>query len=238
MCEVCLNNITFAYGSEPVLENISLQVAAKDFLMIFGPNGAGKSTVLKIIAGILAPDRGEVLINGQVAKAARLGGLVSYVPQNYGKNTADFPITVSEVVELGLIAGTRQKRQPKKVVKHIVEHMLELVQASDLRDRRIGELSGGQQQRVMVAMALAGNPGLLLLDEPTSGIDYAASQRIYELLGTLNKNLGITVIMVSHDIEKAAAWATNVACINRGLCFLGNSQEFRATHSQGRHMWY
>lgn len=238
MNDVKANHISFSYGNNPVLEDVSITVAAGEFLAVFGPNGAGKSTLLKIIAGVLSSDKGEIEVCGQSLLKARRSGLISYVPQNYGKNTSDFPITVAEVVTLGLISGKNTQLCTKKAARHIVEHMLELVQAADLGSRRIGELSGGQQQRVMVAMALAKNPRLLLLDEPTSGIDYEASHRIYELLGTLNKNLGITVIMVSHDIENAAAWASSVACINRGLCFLGNSEEFRITHEQGRHLWY
>ncbi|CUH96212.1 hypothetical protein P22_2301 [Propionispora sp. 2/2-37] len=235
---VKVNHISFSYGSNPVLEDITMTVEDGEFLAVFGPNGAGKSTLLKIIAGVLLPDKGKIEVCERELLKARRNGMISYVPQNYGKNTSDFPITVAEVVALGLVSGKYSYGYRKKVSQHIIEHMLELVQAADLRDRRIGELSGGQQQRVMVAMALAKNPKLLLLDEPTSGIDYAASHRIYELLGTLNKNLGITVIMISHDIKNAAVWATSVACINRGLCFRGNSEEFRITHEQGRHLWY
>jgi zinc transport system ATP-binding protein len=116
--------------------------------------------------------------------------------------------------------------------------MLSLVGADGLSNRRIGELSGGQQQRVMVARALAGNPELLLLDEPTSGVDYAASNRIFQLLGQLNHNLGITVIMITHDIAQATQWATKVACINRGLCFYDTSDRFRKEHAQLGHLWF
>lgn len=236
MCEVNLTNVSFAYSRQPVLANVSMTIAAGEFLAVFGPNGAGKSTLMKIIAGLLPPDTGLVQVGGKSVAAAQQQGLIRYVPQNYAKNTVDFPITVEEVVALGVVSSN--KVPSRQAVQHIVGHMLTLMQIPQLRKRRIGELSGGQQQRVMVAAALAGNPRLLLLDEPTSGIDYAASQKIYELLGELNRNLGITVIMVSHDIDKAAHWVTQVACINQGLCFLGSSEEFRATHAQGRHSWY
>lgn len=238
MCEVDLFRVTFAYERETVLSDISLTVAKGDFTAVVGPNGAGKSTILKIIAGILSPRAGTVSVCGETVMVARSKGMISYVPQNYGKNIVGFPATVEEIVRLGIAAAPRSKGCPVHAVEHIVNHMLELVGCQDLRKRRIGDLSGGQQQRVMVARALAGNPDLLLLDEPTSGIDYEASTKIYELLGHLNKRLGVTVIMVSHDIDKAISWANKVACINRGLCFYGNSQDFNSNHLGARHLWY
>lgn len=238
MFEVKLENIDFAYDYNVVLKDISMTINKGDFVAVVGPNGAGKSTMLKIMAGLIKPTRGQVSIGGKDMSIARVHGLIGYVPQNYGKNVLGFPATVTEIVSLGLTLGASKVRQNHQAAKHIVSHMLELVGAEKLHDCRIGELSGGQQQRVMVAMALASNPELLLLDEPTSGIDYAASARIYDLLGTLNKNLGITVVMVSHDIDKAISSANKVACINKGVCFYGSSQEFNETHAQARHLWY
>lgn len=238
MCEVKLSEISFSYNNNIAIENISLTISQGDFVAVVGPNGAGKSTMLKIMAGLIKPTRGQVSIGGKDMFTAKGHGLIGYVPQNYGKNVMGFPATVKEVVALGLTLGPVATRENQQAAKHITSHMMELVGLEQLRDRRIGELSGGQQQRVMVAMALAANPQLLLLDEPTSGIDYEASTKIYELLGTLNKNLGITIVMVSHDIDKAVLWANKVACVNRKLCFLGSSPEFDATHAQARHLWY
>lgn len=237
MC-VKLFKVAFAYNRDTVLNDISLTIERGDFTAVVGPNGAGKSTILKIIAGILSPLSGIVTVGGRTVSEARAKGLISYVPQNYGKNIIGFPATVEEVVQLGIAAASSNKGCVRHGAEHIVNHMLELVGCQDLRNRRIGDLSGGQQQRVMVARALAGNPELLLLDEPTSGIDYEASSKIYELLGHLNKNLGVTVIMISHDIDKAITWANKVACINRGLCFYGNSQDFNSSHLGARHLWY
>lgn len=238
MCEVKLSDIHFSYNNNVAIENISLTISPGDFVAVVGPNGAGKSTILKIMAGLIKPTKGQVMIGEKDIFTAKSHGLIGYVPQNYGKNAMGFPATVKEVVALGLTLGSTAAKKNRQAAKHITNHMMELVGLEQLQNRRIGELSGGQQQRVMVAMALAANPELLLLDEPTSGIDYEASNRIYELLGTLNKNLGITVIMVSHDIDKAVSYANKVACINRKLCFFGSSQEFDATHAQARHLWY
>lgn len=239
MFDLTLSDINFDYDHTAVLKDISMTIAKGDFVAVVGPNGAGKSTLLKIMAGLIKPLHGQVKIGDQDISTARVQGLIGYVPQNYGKNVMGFPATVTEIVSLGLTLGASSgPRQNHQAAKHIVNHMLELVGVDRLRDRRIGELSGGQQQRVMVAMALSSNPSLLLLDEPTSGIDYEASARIYDLLGTLNKNLGITVVMVSHDIDKAINSVSKVACINKGLCFYGSTAEFDATHAQARHLWY
>ncbi|HWQ61940.1 MAG TPA: ATP-binding cassette domain-containing protein, partial [Negativicutes bacterium] len=144
---------------------------------------------------------------------------------------------VEEIVALGLVAG-RSRQMKKEAARYVVDHMLKLVGAEALRGRLIGELSGGQQQRVMVARALAGNPGLLLLDEPTSGVDHDTSTRLYDLLGELNRNLGVTVIAVSHDIDKVTRWASKVACINHGLCYYGDAVEFRRDHANSLHLLY
>lgn len=231
---VKLSNVRFSYDKDVVFEGLSLAIDQGSFTAVIGPNGAGKSTILKIIAGLLTPQAGTISISDKTVRDARYDGLIGYVPQNYGKNISGFPATVEEVIRLGTLAG-RNPSYSKSAVCHIVDHMLQLVGCQEIRKKRIGELSGGQQQRVMVARALAGNPKLLLLDEPTSGIDYEASAKIYELLGQLNQNLGVTVIMVSHDIEKAIKWADKVACINRGLCYFDESKEFNINHLQFRH---
>ncbi len=237
MAEINLHNITFGYNTEMVLNNITFSVAQGEFVVAVGPNGAGKSTLLKIMAGLIEPLAGHVLIDNQTVYTAARQGILGYVPQHYAQNTAAFPATVEEIVALGLVNYSSLLKKDKGA-RHIVRHMLELVGMDKLKDRRIGELSGGQQQRVMVARALAGNPQLLLLDEPTSGIDYAASAKIYELLGQLNSTLGITIVMVSHDIENATHFASKVACINRSLCFFGDSEQFHSSHATMRHLWY
>lgn len=236
MADIHIDNITFGYNAEQVLHNVSFAVKQGEFVVAVGPNGAGKSTLLKIIAGLITPQSGQVRIAGEKIQTAARKGRIGYVPQHYAQNTAAFPATVEEIVTLGL--ANSQGTVTAKGANHIVNHMLELVGAQTLKGRRIGELSGGQQQRVMVARALAGNPELLLLDEPTSGIDYAASAKIYELLSQLNSTLGITVIMVSHDIENAIRFASKVACINRTLCFFGDKAEFQANHAAQSHLWY
>lgn len=237
MYDIKLTDVTYSYGDNTVLRGLSMAVAAGEFIAVVGPNGAGKSTMLKLVAGLLRPDCGQVTVAGRTADEARAAGDIGYIPQNFARNTADFPATVAEIVALGLVSG-RKKNLSRDAARHIVDHMLAMVDLGDLRDRRVDELSGGQQQRVMVARALAGNPRLLLLDEPTSGVDFDTSTKIYGLLGELNKSLGITVVAVSHDIDKVTRWAGRVACINKGLCFLGDCAEFRRVHAQEPHLLY
>ncbi len=236
MCNVAVRNVFFGYPGVAVLDNITLDIPTGEFVVVVGPNGAGKSTILKLIAGLIFPTKGEVTIGGQPVAQARQNAVLGYVPQNYGRNIAGFPATVEEIVSLGLV-GSKTKNSSIGA-RHIIDHMLHMVGMSEYRHRRIGDLSGGQQQRVMVARALAGNPELLLLDEPTSGIDYEASTRIFDLLGDLHRSLGITIVMVSHDIDQAVVHATQVACVNRGLCYYGNSDDFRRNHIESGHLWY
>lgn len=235
MSEIKLDNISFTYTDRPLLANVNMQIASGEFIVILGPNGSGKSTLLRLMTGLIQPLQGTVTIEGIPVNDFRKTGKLGYVPQNYAKNAA-FPATVEEIVSLGLVA--QKTRLSKMAARHIVGHMLTLVGAAELAKRNFGELSGGQQQRIMVARALAGNPGVLFLDEPTSGIDPEASAKIYELLNYLNTSLGVTVVMVSHDIEMATKWASKVACVNYGLCYFGASQEFRAHHGRYPHSWY
>lgn len=235
MGHISLEKICFSYQEQAVLKEISLEIDSGDFVVIVGPNGAGKSTLLKIMAGLLQPQSGTVSLDDASLSKAQRSSRIAYVPQQYSAHTPGFPATVEEIVALGAVQGHNTTKQGRR---HIIAHMLELVGATNLAKKRIGELSGGQQQRVMVAMALAANPQVLLLDEPTSGIDYEASGKIYALLKELNRNLKITVIMISHDMEKALQYADKVACINRGLCFYGASEDFDFSHIQTKHSWY
>ncbi|MBP2653809.1 MAG: Sulfate-transporting ATPase [Firmicutes bacterium] len=236
MFDIAIKNVSFAYGDNKVLSDLSLTVAAGDFVAIVGPNGAGKSTILKLIAGLVRPADGVVQVGGKVVRDACYSCEIGYVPQHYANNTAGFPATVEEIVALGL-TSSGSKRVKREGARHIVKHMLDLVGLEGLNHRLVGELSGGQQQRVMVARALAANPGLLLLDEPTSGVDYETGTKLYGLLGEINRNLGITIVAVSHDIDKVTRFANKVACINNGLCFYGDSTEFRHNHAGAPHFF-
>lgn len=215
-------SVTFAYpraggnGVRPAIENITLSVRAGERLGILGPNGGGKSTLLKLTLGLLRGYSGRIRIFGLDPDHARRQGLIGYVPQRIEAELA-FPVSVRQVVQMGAGAGLSAFQGLPRERRDAVDRALELVGASDLRDRPIGKLSGGQLQRVMIARALAARPRLLLLDEPTVGIDVAGQQKFADLLRTLHERLGLTIMIVSHDIRTIAAGCDRVACLSRTL---------------------
>ncbi len=209
-----VNNVSFAYESETVLEQVTLAVEERDFLAIIGPNGGGKSTLLKLMLGLLKPDTGTIEVYGKVPSKSL--SLIGYVPQNTNVNT-DFPIKVIEVVLMGHVGGKRPLWGYGKDEAACAMGALREVGMEAYADRKIGDLSGGQRQRVMIARALCAHPRILLLDEPTASIDTKGQKEIYELLKKLNNTM--TIIVVSHDISVILEYATKAAHINRYLTY-------------------
>lgn len=209
---ISLRDVSFAYGDTLVLEDINLDIREYDFLGIIGPNGSGKTTLLKLILGLLKPDSGTIRIRGQLPVRAR--GHIGYVPQ-FANFDPDFPAKVLEAVMLGLLRESPPFGPFRKQQRVKARNALAKVNATELEDRRVGELSGGELQRVLVARALAGEPEVLLLDEPTASIDYKAEENFFDLLRRLNTE--VTIAMVSHDIGFIASQVNRVACLNRRL---------------------
>lgn len=209
-----LKNVWVYFDSKVILENVNLIVREKDFLGVIGPNGGGKTTLLKVILGLIKPDRGEVKVFGKSPEKSRK--YIGYVPQ---KSIFDqyFPITALEVVLMGLCNKKKIFERYTKEDIEKAEKALELVEMLEYKDMQIGELSGGQQQRVFIARALVSEPRLLLLDEPTVGVDILIQEEFYELLKELNKNMAI--IMVSHDISAISIYVKQIACLNRKLYY-------------------
>lgn len=193
---VKIDQVSFRYNRELVLEDITLDIRRGEFLGIIGPNGSGKTTLLKIILGLLKPTKGKVWVFDPHK--------VGYVPQKIGSQILAYPITVEEVVGMAAKKGD-------------IEEGLESVGIADLRHVLVGELSGGQQQRVFIARALVSKPELLILDEPTGGVDTGAQVNFYELLRKLNRELKLTLILVSHDIDVVANEVTTLTCLNGKL---------------------
>jgi zinc transport system ATP-binding protein len=221
-----LDKVTFYYGERIVLDQVSLTVFAGDFLGIVGPNGSGKSTLLKIIAGLLKPAGGSVRIFGAERESLRRETRIGYVAQNVSSFNQGFPATVGETVLSGLTASLGLLRRPGRREKRLADETLAGVGLADFRDRLVGELSGGQQQRVFIARALVAMPALLLLDEPTVGVDVDARERFYELLAALRRERGLTLLMVSHDVGVVAEQVQSIACLNRKLYFHGPPAQF------------
>jgi len=209
---ISIHNLNFAYTGTPVLENIQLDVAEGDFIGIVGPNGGGKSTLLKLMLGLLQPESGELRIFGQTPR--RSVERIGYVPQ-YANFAKDFPISVWETVLLGRLTPRRWFGGHSQKDKRLAEQALRETEIWELRARPIGALSGGQLQRVLIARALASQPDILLLDEPTASVDVRAEKTIFELLRHLNQRM--TIIVVSHDVGFISDYVNRVACLNRKL---------------------
>ena len=229
MSIININNVSFAYDKQMILENINLNVEEKDFLAIIGPNGGGKSTLLKLILGIITPQKGSisVLSKGPSKSLTHIG----YVPQNTNINT-DFPIKVIEVVMMGHVGGKKPLFGYGKDEIMCAMGALEQVNMQEFAHTKIGSLSGGQRQRVMIARALCADPEILILDEPTSSIDISGQRSIYELLRVLNES--ITIIVVSHDISVILEYANKAAHVNRTLSYHDISDKKQTFHTHGK----
>ncbi|WP_245984824.1 metal ABC transporter ATP-binding protein [Biomaibacter acetigenes] len=227
---VKLTDVTFAYNGTPVLENINLSVQVGEFLALIGPNGAAKSTLMKLMVGLLKPKAGEVRLFGQDIKRFCDWNRIGYVSQQAAHVNTAFPATVEEVVSSGFYSGFGKLFDSKKR-QEAVEHAMKLTGISELSRRLVGELSGGQRQKVFVAKALVKNPEALFLDEPTTGIDAASQQEFYNLLMDLNRNEGITVVIITHDIGAAFGKAKKIGCVrDKGVYIHENTNEVTQEH--------
>lgn len=206
-----VRNLDFSYEKTPVLSNVNFSVNRGDFLAIIGPNGGGKSTLMKLIVGLLKPSAGEVRVFGEKVPSKKVS--LGYVPQNTNGNL-EFPITVEETVATGL---PHFRPDPPKV-----RELLETVRMEAFSKRRLGELSGGERQRVLIARALASEPQILFLDEPSSNIDAKGQEDLYGLLAQLNAKM--TIVIVSHDLMVLSRHVKSVACVNREVHFHSGSE--------------
>lgn len=219
-----LEHVCFSYGAERVLDEVSLRVERGDVLGLIGPNGSGKTTLLRILLGLFRPSCGHVRLFGTEVAAFRRWERVGYVPQKAAFN-ARLPAAVSEVVISGRSGRAGVGRRFAAADREAARRALDLVGLTSLHDKRISELSSGQQQRVLIARALVSGPELLLLDEPTFGVDVDAQEQFYSLLHRLNREEGVTLILVSHDIGFVTREVSRLACLNRTLVFHGSPEE-------------
>jgi zinc transport system ATP-binding protein len=223
---VDISRVDFAYGPRGtrggqrpsrVLEGIDLTVDRGTTLGLIGPNGGGKTTLIRLLLGLLEPTAGTIRVDGlPPAKAVRRGDVIGYLPQN-PRTTSNFPLSVRQAVRLGLAGKTGMLRAYRNDDLAFADGLLERVGIADLADEPVGSLSGGQVQRVYIARALAPRPRLLLLDEPTTGIDPAGQQRFIEFIQGLKVDLGLTVVFVSHDLRAVSAISDRIACLNSSL---------------------
>jgi zinc transport system ATP-binding protein len=213
---VKLEDVWVYYDDVPVLEGVNLSIEKDDFLGIIGPNGGGKTTLLKVILGLVKPSQGKVTVLGSTPKQNRK--FMGYVAQ-YSMFDRDFPINVWDVVLMGRYGKAGLAKRFNDEDRKIALKALETVEMLDYKDRQIGRLSGGEQQRVFIARALVTEPKILLLDEPTAGIDMPMQTEFYELLARLKQR--IAIVLVSHDISAVSVYVEKIACLNRQLYYHG-----------------
>jgi zinc transport system ATP-binding protein len=214
-----VDRVSVRYGDTLVLESVSLAVEQGEFLGIIGPNGSGKTTLLRVMLGLLRPTSGSVRLFGEALGSFREWRRLGYMPQ---RTTFDgtLPVTAAEVVATGLVSGLGFRRTGPDERRKVTES-LALVGMEKHARTRMGVLSTGQQQRVLIARALVSDPELLLLDEPTASIDVEAQSSFYTLLRSFNRERGVTLVIVSHDIGVVAQEVSRVACLNRHLLSCG-----------------
>jgi zinc transport system ATP-binding protein len=223
---ISLDHVSFAYDQQLILDDVSFAIHKGDYVGLIGPNGGGKSTLLKIMVGLLKPDRGSVQLFGQPLSQFKAWPKLGYVAQNIVRLHTNFPATVKEVVGMGLYGKKGFFKSLNETDYAKISETLAVVDMSEFEDRLIHELSGGQQQRVYIARALVSEPEILFLDEPTAGVDVQTQENFYALLRKLNQEHHLTLILVSHELELVANEADEFACVNQKLTYHGPPAEF------------
>ncbi|WP_123622049.1 metal ABC transporter ATP-binding protein [Halorubrum sp. CSM-61] len=224
--------LTFGYAAAPVVEGVDIRVERGEYVGIVGPNGSGKSTLLRLLLGLHEPDSGSAELLGHPARAFAERERVGYVAQDVTEDEKRMPITVSEVVLMGRFPRAGFGRVTAEDREHARE-ALRTVGIEHLADRKITALSGGQRQRTYIARALAGEAELLVLDEPTVGVDAESVEAFFELLDGLVAD-GMTVLLVEHDIGAVVEHASRVVCLNREVYFDGDPVAFAESDALGR----
>lgn len=214
------NDLYVKYDGREAVEGLTFNVARGDYLCIIGENGSGKSTVVKALLGLVKPDRGSIEFFGDVRRRG-----IGYLPQQTAIQR-DFPASVSEVVLTGCIPRKKMIPFYGAAERHRALEAMERIGITDLSSRPYRELSGGQQQRALLARAICAADELILLDEPVSGLDPDASAEMYSIIDDLNKKGGVTVIMVSHDMEAVRRRATHVLHMRNEPLFFGKAEDY------------
>jgi zinc transport system ATP-binding protein len=214
-----VKGLHFGYGSLTLLDDINVDVNTKEIVAVVGPNGSAKTTLVKLMLGLLTPKKGEIkLFNKDITKF-RQWDKIGYLSQRASSFNQSFPATVREVIGSNIYWGINPFGISKEAREKKIDDALNIVSMRYLKDKIIGNLSGGQQQRVFIARALVNKPQLLILDEPTSSIDYRSQVEFYKLLTELNRDMDITVVMVTHDIGVVSKQVDNMICVGGGKAY-------------------
>jgi zinc transport system ATP-binding protein len=226
-----LSGVDFGYTATPVVEDITLSIEQGEYVAVVGPNGSGKSTLMKLMLGLLRPDEGVARIFDEPSHKFDDGERIGYVAQ-HASASKDMPITVREVVKMGRFPHVGFGMLSSEDWE-IVDDALDTVGMSDFANRRVTQLSGGQRQRAFIARALASEADLLVLDEPTVGVDAESVEAFYDLLESLNEE-GITILLIEHDLGAVTDHAERVICLNREVYFDGPTSEFVDSNALAR----
>jgi len=221
-----VKDLCFSYGTLEVLCEVNFAVQKGDYIGLVGPNGSGKTTVIRIVLGLMQPDKGAVSLFGTSPSAFGDRHKIGYLPQKMTNFNPFFPATVKEIVSLGLFS---KRRFPKRIAKDdeaLINEAMALTDVLDIKDAMIGELSGGQQQRVLVARAIVNKPELLILDEPTTALDPEAREKFFQVLHDLNLRKNVTVILVTHDIASIGKYASKLLYLDKKIVFYGSFEDF------------
>ncbi len=226
-----LENVRVAMDGHLILEDITFSVEPGRFVGIIGPNGAGKTTLLKVILGLLQPTSGEVRLFGRKpSQTLRKGNYVGYVPQRSALDR-DLPFSVMDVILMGRVGAVGPLKWFGKKDRADAEKNLRRVELLEYADRPIGELSGGQMQRALIARALScGDPKMLILDEPTVGVDIPHQLDFYQLLSNLRQEMGLTILVVTHEVAIISKHADRMICLNRTMHLHCNPLEMMHYH--------
>jgi zinc transport system ATP-binding protein len=231
-----LEHVSFAYPSGPsVLRDVSLEIESGEFVTVAGPNGGGKTTLLRIILGLEEPRSGRASLYGEPAESFRSRFRLGYLAQRTTLGI-DAPATVGEVVAAGRVARRGLLRPLTRRDRDVIAGAIERVGLSDLAREPVQRLSGGQQQRTYIAKALAGEPDLLVLDEPTAGVDVDAQESLAGLLGELHQELGATIVYVSHEFGAIERFVQRVILVRGGIVFDGPPGELPTTWHDPSHV--
>ncbi|KAF0193750.1 MAG: ABC transporter ATP-binding protein [Bacillota bacterium] len=224
-----VDNLALNYGRHEVMSSITFAVEPGDYIGVAGPNGSGKTSLIKAILGLLPPAAGNITYDPSIAGSRSVG----YLPQKAIQSDTLFPAKVKEVVAMGLLAHKRGARFFNASDYEKVEAVLSKLGVAELADKKIGSLSGGQQQRVLLARAMVSSPRLLVLDEPTSALDPKIREEFYELLGQLNEQDGVTILLVSHDMASIGKYTKKLLYLDRQIVFYGSYDEFCVSGEMG-----
>jgi zinc transport system ATP-binding protein len=228
-------NIRVLYGQNEAIKNISFSIEKGDFIGLAGPNGGGKTTLIKAILGLIPIGNGEVKILGQDIKKFGDWSKIGYLPQKSPTINNLFPARVKEIVFLGLLSKKKYLKKITKDDRKTVDETLEDLQIKDLEDKMFFELSGGQQQKVLLARALVSEPEILIFDEPSTALDPLSRESFFKLVEKINKEKGITIILITHDTGYIGTYANKLLYIDHEIKYFGNISGFCDTDKQGHY---